>query len=164
MKLVWRKIGKEKFKKYEKQQAYKPDSVYRQYLSAFLSFIYAIYPSGPINPLLDLSAKRAVLLGKTNGLTNTRIYMILQLVRRTARMSPLRLVGSYPTFSPLSRQVGKVFLFSAPIPSRISLISRVLCPVLSGLSFLKYQSVSERQDSLLFFRFKFTFKIVEFEF
>jgi len=50
------------------------------------------------------------------------VYMTLQLLRYTAQHVTMRLVGSYPAFSPLpySRKNKAVFFFCITLPSQIA--------------------------------------------
>ena len=58
------------------------------------------------------------------------VYMTLQLLRRTARHVTMRLVGSYPTFSPLplpERSGGYFLLRYSTLADSFLLGSRMLC-------------------------------------
>ena len=60
----------------------------------------------------------------------TPVYMTLQLLRRTARYVTIRLVGSYPTFSPLplpERSGGYFLLRYSTLADSFLLGSRMLC-------------------------------------
>ena len=74
----------------------------------------------------------------------TPVYMTLQLLRRTARYVTIRLVGSYPTFSPLplpERSGGYFLLRYSTLADSFLLGSRMLYV---ARTFLIRRSVSDR--------------------
>ena len=105
------------FKK-KKQSAYKPSSV------PYINKVSVIYLSD-VSPRhfsgLPSDMERATLI--------TPVYMTLQLLRRTARHVTMRLVGSYPTFSPLplpERRGGYFLLRYSTLADSFLLGSRML--------------------------------------
>ena len=90
--------------KERKQCSYKPSSV------PYINKVSVIYLSD-VSPRhfsgLPSDMERATLI--------TSVYMTLQLLRRTARHVTMRLVGSYPTFSPLPQPRKAWRLFSSTL-------------------------------------------------
>ena len=109
----------EVFRKRKKQLVCKPGSV--SYINK-MSVIYLILPSPTGSSGLPSDVGRATLI--------MSVYMTLQLLRRTARHVTMRLVGSYPTFSPLlslGREGGYFLLHYSILAVSFLLGSRMLC-------------------------------------
>ena len=127
-------------KKEKKQSAYKPGSVpcLDKAPVIYLHLLSPISSSG-----LPSDIERATLIAS--------VYMTLQLLRCTARHVTMRLVGSYPTFSPLPSNLIRIRRFSLRKPGGSFLLhystfadgfplkSRMLCV---ARTFLFYLSVS----------------------
>ena len=104
----------------KKQSACKPGSVPVPCGQAPAIYLRLLSPAGSSGLPSDVG--RATLI--------MSVYMTLQLLRRTARHVTMRLVGSYPAFSPLPRseeQGGCFLLRYSTLTDGFLLGSRMLC-------------------------------------
>jgi hypothetical protein len=108
----------------------------------FLSFIFAIYPPAE------------------SGQPLAPVYMILQLVRRTARDVAITAGGLLPHLLTLvrsnfcegepSQSTADGFFLLRFCTLAVTFLSKVRCPVLSGLSFLRLKSKNDKTACCIF--------------